>query len=141
MWERRQSMSDVTSESGLSTASTSCSGGGAGSVAIVNTPQGRRILGNPIGPTVISVGKTGGSPALSHHAMTPVAPVVVPAAVMANYDSMLFGSMDVPRRSVAAAAFDSDADDLEPIDFEHFIDDEPAGGISGHRMFSVAQKF
>lgn len=190
MWERDHrhhsalaAHSDTTSESGLSDASSSCSGGTASTrVAAVatatngtevNTPRGRRILGNPTGPTIITV--SGQLPAV--HGSNVGSPVVMltPAMAAQHYESMLYHSMDEPvdhsvrsrsggdshhhhHAAAAPAAAPSaaapagvgsgvvlgggnllfdEAADLEPIDFEHFVDEPEIGRNQSERMFQV----
>ena len=115
---------------------------------MVHTPRGRRILGNPSGPTIITV---------SGH----LGPNAAAAAAAQRYESMLYHSMEEPVDSVSASVrsagpqaggvnsgvnsgvvlssdvlFD-EAVDLEPIDFEHFVDEPDVGRNQSERMFQV----
>lgn len=135
LWDRPMH-SDTTSESGLSSASS-----GIASVRSyrsngveINTPSGRRILGNPSGPTIITVS---GAMATNY-----------------PYDSMMYNSMEEPMDGVLGVAggpvghtgprsaalmvntFD-EAVDLEPIDFEHFVDEPDLNRTQSERMFQV----
>lgn len=110
LWEGQHGISDASSDSGHSGTTTTS----ASSYQVIETPQGRRILGNPNGPTVISVN-----------------------GVPSNYrpfhmDSVLFPSLEEPDTFAPSvrpgyhrqeSIFD-EAVDLEPIDFEHFEDDQ-----------------
>ncbi len=200
MWEREQQHSqlhsDTTSESGLSTSSSSACSSGSGASAPstcrasavseasrrhqqqveVSTPRGRRILGNPSGPTIITVSGHLGSAAAAS-SQSPSAAAALAAAQ--RYESMLYHSMEEPVDSVSAAAaaagngnsvvlpasaaalpagvhnangaaasaasglvlnshvlFD-EAVDLEPIDFEHFVDEPEMSRNQSERMFQV----
>jgi hypothetical protein len=121
--------SDATSESGLSSSSSSGSMCSIRSNGVeINTPTGRRILGNPSGPTIITVG--GVATAATHNPYH-----------HHQFDSMLYNSMEEPvdtayvfggRGSIRcggeSAALGNvmfnEAVDLEPIDFEHFVEVE-----------------
>ncbi len=63
---------------------------------VVHTPRGRRILGNPSGPTVITV-----SGHLSAANNSPSAAAAAAAAAQ-RYESMLYHSMEEPVDSVSA---------------------------------------
>ena len=86
MWENNKGStnnihSDTTSESGLSSCSSgSCSTRSNG--VEINTPNGRRILGNPSGPTIITVSAVNQRLQREHLA--------------AQLDSMLYQSMEEP---------------------------------------------
>ena len=90
MWDRDQPVhhSDTTSESGLS--STSSGGGSVRSTRSngleIQTPNGKRIIGNPSGPTIITVSGMG-----SNH----------------PYDSMLFNSIDEPLEAASGVTLSS----------------------------------
>ncbi|TRY78771.1 hypothetical protein TCAL_01745 [Tigriopus californicus] len=110
LWEGQHGISDTSSDSGHS-GTTTTSGS---SYQVIETPQGRRILGNPNGPTVISVNG-------------------VPSTYRPfHMDSVLFPSLEEadtfspsvrPGYHRQESIFD-EAVDLEPIDFEHFEDDQ-----------------
>ena len=188
MWERdgnNSKHSDTTSESGLSCSSgSSCSTRSNG--VEINTPAGRRILGNPSGPTIITVS------AVSQRLQREHAHAHLAAQQL---DSMLYNSMEEPvergpvgmmastpsgvslnpfkltqarasspsapssplanatnaspsRPSAASNSrqlsspvsnnmlFD-EAVDLEPIDFEHFVDEPEMNRNQSERMFQV----
>lgn len=157
LWDR-QAESDTTSESGLSSTS-GCSSVKQSSYQTFSdaasesgSQRGRTILGNPHGPTIISVNGVNPTARRQQHLL------------QQQLDSMLFQSLEEPSdnpimasgaSSQAASAsgheapiraalvnagsvnniFD-EAVDLEPIDFEHFVD-EPEMHNS-ERMFRVA---
>ena len=150
LWDR-QADSDTTSESGLSSTSGCSSVKPSSYHTFVEAPsesgsqRGRTILGNPHGPTVISVNGVNTAAARQQQLL------------QQQLDSMLFQSLEEPSDNQLASATSSghnepirgplvnagsvsnifdEAVDLEPIDFEHFVD-EPEMNNS-ERMFRVA---
>lgn len=130
LWIRQGS--DTSSEAGSSSTGgsdisdaishrshRSTSSASAAALAAALAKQNNLQHGHHVGPTIITVNGVSASINGSH-----------------NLDSMLY-SMEEPRTNPNADNIFDEAIDLEPIDFEHFVD-EPDLDSNSERVFKVS---
>lgn len=125
LWQRQGS--DTSSEAGSSSTGHTDISDAHSAKYHQNNCRGGQMLphGRHVGPTIITVNGVSASVSGAH-----------------NLDSLLYASMDEPQNGPNGpqdgnnVLFD-EAIDLEPIDFEHFVDEPDLGRNQSERMFRV----